>query len=90
MAADPGQEFEAGPRWKVAVEQGVTGIMHGTEPQSVSLGLKEGGMTLTGLEPDVAASQCEIAKWPDVIAKIKLLREQIISGAIKLKDPMMQ
>jgi basic membrane protein A len=75
-------------RTDVVVEQGVAGIVHGTEPQTTTLGLKEGGMTLTGIDDSVAGSLCAIVKSPDVIAKIKALREQIISGAIKLDDPM--
>jgi basic membrane protein A len=71
------------------VEQAVRGIFGGHQPQMATFGLKEGGMTLTGLEPDVAKSQCVIAKFPDVIAKVKALRDQIVSGAIKLADPMM-
>ena len=35
-------------------------------------------MTLTGLEPDVRRSQCLIADHPDVIAKVKALRDQIV------------
>ncbi len=77
-------------RTDVVVEQGVAGILQGTAPQMATLGLKEGGMTLTGLEDNVAASQCAIARWPEVIAKIKALREQIVSGAIRLKDPMLK
>lgn len=71
------------------VEQAVAGIFRGTQPQIATFGLKEGAMTLTGLGPDVTKSQCAIAKWPDVIAKIRKLRDEIVSGAIKLSDPMM-
>jgi basic membrane protein A len=77
-------------RTDVVVEQGVAGIFHGTEPQTTTLGLKEGGMTLTGLDANVAASQCAIARWPDVIAKVKALREKIVSGEIKIADPMLK
>lgn len=73
-----------------AIEQSVAGIMRGDQPQMATFGLKEGGLTLTGLRPDAATSQCTIVKFPDVIAKVAALREQIENGTIKLADPMMK
>jgi basic membrane protein A len=72
------------------VEQAVTGIFRGGQPQMTTFGLKEGGMTLTGLEQDVEKSQCAIAKYPDVIAKIKALRSEIETGTIRIADPLMK
>jgi len=72
----------------VAVELAVKGIMAGSQPPIAALGLKEGGMSLTALDPDVAASKCTIADYPDVIAKVKALRDQIVDGSIKIADPM--
>lgn len=72
----------------VAVELAVKGIEAGSQPPIVALGLKEGGMSLTSLDPDVAASKCTIANYPDVIAKVKALRDQIADGTIKIADPM--
>ncbi len=72
----------------VAVELAVKGIMDGSQQPITALGLKEGGMALTGLGDNVADSQCTIAKYPDVIAQIKDLREQIVSGALTIADPM--
>ncbi len=46
-------------------------------------------MALTGLGDNVADSQCTIADYPDAIAKIKELRDQIVSGALVIEDPMM-
>jgi basic membrane protein A len=74
----------------VAVELAVKGIVAGTQPQIVALGLKEGGMTLAGIEDDPKASQCVIADNAAVIAKVRALRDQIESGAIKIDDPMMK
>jgi basic membrane protein A and related proteins len=54
----------------------------------VALGLSEGGMTLTGLEPGVDNSGCLIAKYPDVIEKVKAIRDEIVSGKLKIEDPM--
>ena len=72
----------------VAVELAVRGIMAGTQPPIAALGLKEGGMSLTALYLDVKASKCTIANYPDVIAKLKALRDQIVDGSVKIADPM--
>jgi basic membrane protein A len=73
----------------VAIEQSVAGIFKGSQPQMATFGLKEGGLNLTGLDPDVATSKCLIAKSPDIIAKLRALRGEIESGAITIADPMM-
>jgi len=73
----------------VAVELAVKGIMAGSQQPITALGLKEGGMALTGLGDDVKGSQCTIADYPDAIAKVKEIRNQIVSGALKIDDPMM-
>jgi basic membrane protein A len=72
----------------IAVVLAVKGIMAGKQQPITALGLKEGGMTLTGLEPDVKASKCTIANYPDVIAKVKSLRDEIAGGSLKIEDPM--
>ena len=71
-----------------ALEKAVEGIVKGDQPQIVAYGLKEGGVGLTAFDPGLAKSQCEIAKHPDVVAKLKALRDKIESGEIKLSDPM--
>ena len=73
----------------VAVELAVKGIMGDSQQPIVALGLKEGGMALTGLGDDVKNSKCTIADNPDVIAKVKALRDQIANGELKIADPMM-
>jgi len=73
----------------VSVDLAVKGIMAGSQPPIAALGLKEGGMSLTALDPDVKASKCTIADYPDVIAKVKALRDEIVNGSIKIADPMM-
>src|ERR1700722_4732125 len=72
----------------VAVELAIKGIFGGTQQPVTALGLSEGGMALTAFEPDVAASKCKIAAYPDAIAKVKALRDEIVSGALKIADPM--
>ena len=75
-------------RTDVVIEKGVAGIFKGDQPQVVALGLSEGGMTLTGLEPGVDNSGCVIAKHPDVIEKVKAIRDEIVAGKLKIEDPM--
>jgi len=73
----------------VAVELAIKGIMSGKQPQIAALGLKEGGMSLTGLGPDVATSKCEIAGDTATLDALKKLRDQIVSGEVKIDDPML-
>ncbi len=75
-------------RVDVAIVRTVTGILRGKQAQTSSLGLKEGGMTLTGLRDGTPGSQCEIAKYPKVLALTKVFRARIVSGKIKVVDPM--
>jgi basic membrane protein A and related proteins len=72
----------------VAVELAVKGIIGGGQQPITALGLKEGGMALTGLGDDVKGSQCTIADYPDAIAKVKALRDEIANGTLKIADPM--
>ena len=53
----------------------------------VSYGLKEGGVTLTGLEDDVDSSKCLIADHTDVIDKVTSVRDQIVDGEVTVDDP---
>lgn len=76
-------------RTDISVELAVKGIVDGSQPPISALGLKEGGMALTGLEDTVKTSKCTIADYPDAIAKVKALRDQIVSGEIKIADPML-
>lgn len=75
-------------RTDIVIEKGVAGIVKGDQPQVAALGLAEGGMTLTSLEDGVADSGCLIADHPDVIAKVKALRDAIVAGTLKIEDPM--
>ncbi|MGW7411277.1 BMP family ABC transporter substrate-binding protein [Streptomyces sp. NPDC054863] len=71
----------------VAIEKGIDSILKGDTGHGISYGLKEGGMSLTGLESGLEKSGCVIAENPDVILKVKALREQIVSGKLKIDDP---
>ncbi len=75
-------------RTDIVIAKGVAGIAKGDQPQVAALGLAEGGMTLTGLEAGVEDSGCLIATYPDVIAKVKALRDEIVAGTLKVADPM--
>ncbi|MFF3939481.1 BMP family ABC transporter substrate-binding protein [Streptomyces phaeofaciens] len=74
-------------RTDVAVEKGIESVLAGTTGTTVSYGLKEGGISLTGLEDGVDSSKCVIADHKDVLAKVEALRDQIVSGELKVDDP---
>ncbi|MFF3849335.1 BMP family ABC transporter substrate-binding protein [Streptomyces sp. NPDC002328] len=74
-------------RTDVAVKKGVEAVLAGRTGTTVSYGLKEGGISLTGLEEGVDASQCVIAEHPEVLTKVKALRDQIVSGELTVDDP---
>ncbi|MFC8132403.1 BMP family ABC transporter substrate-binding protein [Streptomyces sp. NPDC057302] len=71
----------------VAVEKGIAQILKGKSGTTVSYGLKEGGMSLTGLEPGVADSKCLIADHKDVLKRVESLRDDIVAGKLKVNDP---
>jgi basic membrane protein A len=63
------------------------GIAAGTQPHSVSYGLKEGAVNLIGLESTLAQSQCVIAGNPDVLRQVAAVRDRIVAGEILVPDP---
>lgn len=86
--ASPGQVADnVVKRTNVVIGDGVDAILGGKSGETKSYGLKEGGISLTGLQPEAATSQCVVANRPDVLAKVGELRDQIISGAIVVDDP---
>ncbi|MFC3577245.1 BMP family ABC transporter substrate-binding protein [Streptomyces yaanensis] len=74
-------------RTDVAVQKGIDAVLGGKAGTTVSYGLKEGGISLTGLESGVDSSQCVIAKHKDVLTKVEALRDQIVSGELTVDDP---
>jgi len=72
----------------VAIELAVKGIVGGSQQPITALGLKEDGMTLVALGDAVKDSKCTIAEDADVIAKVKALRDEIVSGKLTIADPM--
>ena len=74
-------------RTDVAVEKGIDAVLGGKAGTTVSYGLKEGGISLTGLEAGVDSSKCVIAQHKDVLAKVEALRDQIVAGKLTVDDP---
>ncbi|ELP63856.1 BMP family ABC transporter substrate-binding protein [Streptomyces turgidiscabies] len=74
-------------RTDIAVEKGIEQVLAGQTGTTTSYGLKEGGISLTGLEKGVASSKCVIAEHPDVLTKIEALRDQIVSEELTVDDP---
>lgn len=76
-------------RVDVAVVNGVGNVFDGKAGSITAYGLAEGGVGVTGLEDGVDSSQCLIAEHPDVIEKVKAVRDQIVSGELVVQDPLL-
>jgi basic membrane protein A len=74
-------------RTDVVITDGVTAILDGKRGETRSYGVKEEGISLTGLQPDVDKSQCVIADHPDVLTQVEKLRDEITAGTITIDDP---
>lgn len=74
-------------RTDVVITDGVDAILDGTRGETRSYGVKEEGISLTGLQPDVEKSQCVIADHPDVLEQVAALRDEITAGTITVDDP---
>ncbi|MFJ3667292.1 BMP family ABC transporter substrate-binding protein [Streptomyces sp. NPDC090106] len=74
-------------RTDTVVQKGIESVLDGQTGKTVSYGLKEGGVSLTGLEDGVDSSKCVIADHKDVLKKVAALRDQIVSGELKVDDP---
>lgn len=72
----------------VVIVAAVEDIFAGNGGGIKTYGLAEDGVGLTGLQDDVASSECLIADYPDVIAKVAEVRDQIVSGEIVVPDPL--
>ncbi|MGG7510725.1 BMP family ABC transporter substrate-binding protein [Plantibacter sp. YIM 135249] len=75
-------------RVDVGIVDAVEQIFAGKTGGAKVYGLAEGGVSVSALEPDVATSKCLIADHPDVIAKVKEIRDEIVSGKIVVPDPL--
>jgi len=74
-------------RTDVVITDGVKAILDDERGETRSYGVKEEGISLTGLQPDVDSSQCVIADHPDVLEQVGKLRDEITSGSITVDDP---
>ena len=74
-------------RTDVVITDGVNAILDGKRGESRSYGVKEEGISLTGLQPDVDKSQCVIADHPDVLIQVGKLRDEITAGTLTIDDP---
>jgi len=75
-------------RVDTALVNSVGDILDGKTGGFTAYGLAEGGVSLTGLEDGVADSKCLIADHPDVIEKVKEVRDQIVAGTLTVTDPL--
>jgi basic membrane protein A and related proteins len=71
----------------VALAAAVGEILDGNAGGAKVYGLAEDGVGLTALEDDVASSGCLIADRPDVIERVREVRQQIIDGTVTVDDP---
>jgi basic membrane protein A len=74
-------------RTDVVITDGVSAILGGKHGETRSYGVKEEGISLTGLQPDVEKSQCVIADHKDVLTQVEKLRDEINAGTITIDDP---
>ncbi|MEW9552849.1 BMP family ABC transporter substrate-binding protein [Nonomuraea sp. NPDC050783] len=51
-------------------------------------GLKEGGVGVNALGDDLASSGCAVASSPEVVAKVKQVRDDIVAGRVTVADPL--
>ncbi|MCW2288515.1 BMP family ABC transporter substrate-binding protein [Leucobacter luti] len=72
------------------VETVVGEIMDGksSAEATTSFGLKEEGMTLVSLTEGAADSQCTVMENADVLGQVTQIRDDIVSGKIKVTDPL--
>jgi len=56
---------------------------------AIDFGLKEGGTDLAVFTFPLAETKCVLADHPDIIEKVKAVRQDIIDGKLKIDDPML-
>ena len=63
------------------MEKGIEAVLGGRTGTTVSYGLKEGGISLTGLEDGVDSSKCVIADHRDVLKQVRRCATRSSPGA---------
>ncbi len=61
-------------------------VRDGTAAPISSYGLAEGGMDIVSLAPGAEDSQCTVMEYPDVVAKVAQIKQDIIDGKLKPND----
>jgi basic membrane protein A len=86
----PGRMYDSAiKRLDTATAEIIDRIVSGQDALMASYGLKEGGGSLLALaDGDLAATQCLIAQEAEVVALVKRLRDEIVSGKLVVSDPM--
>lgn len=69
------------------IARAIEGIAAGAQPSTVSYGLKEGAVGITGLEPGAPDSKCVAAGNADVLKRVAETRDKIIAGRLLVADP---
>jgi basic membrane protein A and related proteins len=72
----------------VAEYNAIKDVVGGKTGGAKVYGLAEGGVGVTALDPGLASSQCLIANYPAVVAKVKQASADIVSGKTKVADPL--
>lgn len=75
-------------RVDVVTETLIDRILAGTAEGFNSFGLAEEGVGVVALSDDLATSECVIADFPDVIATVQEVHDQIVAGDLVIEDPM--
>ncbi|MBP1325751.1 basic membrane protein A [Leucobacter exalbidus] len=72
------------------VETVVGEIMDGVSSKdaTTSFGLKEEGMTIVSLAEGAEESQCTVMENPEVLEQVTQVRDDIVSGKVKVTDPL--
>ncbi|WP_066372726.1 BMP family ABC transporter substrate-binding protein [Herbidospora mongoliensis] len=72
----------------VAENAAIKEIFNGKAGGVKVYGLAEGGVGVNALGDDLASSGCTVAASPDVVAKVKQTRDDIVAGKITVADPL--
>jgi len=75
-------------RVDVAEAAAIKEIVGGKAGGAKVYGLAEDGVGVVALTGDLASAQCTVAEHPDVVAKVKQVRDEIVAGRITVADPL--
>lgn len=71
----------------LVIARAIVGIAAGTQPRTISYGLKDGAVNLTSLEANATASQCTAAADASLMAAVVAVRNRIVAGQLVIADP---